>query len=324
MKNHTTTLLDRSNADSTRPANGSSRSPDISGIPDDDSQGTGKYVVFESTADDLHADDSDALSDIYLLNLGAGTIELISVNSDEVKGDNDSHAPRVSNNGKQIVFESDAENLAGTDDSENYIDTNKVRDIFLRSFGSDPSTGEDDNTTRLSVDSNGDEVSGGTDGSRHADISADGLYIAFQSDQPTLAGNINNNETDIFIREAADPSTIMTLSLAEGDVDGANDDSTQPSISANGRYISFKSEATDLVENDTNDVADIFVRDRNSTTISLISSDNSGVQATYSSHNPAISSDGRYVSFTTLSGFDVTNDDNDRDDIYRTHNVEVR
>lgn len=326
MKSHTTTLLDVSTTDSTQPANGSSRSPDISGIPDDESQGAGKYIVFESTADDLHDKDSDSVSDIYLMNLGSDSIELISISTDEIKGDAGSHAPRVSNNGRRVVFESDAENLAGTDTFtlSNNIDTNKVRDVFLRSLGTDPASAADDDTTRLSVDANGDEVFGGTEGSRNADISADGLYIVFQSDQPTLAGNINNNKADIFIRETADPSTIMTLSLAEGDTDGADGDSTQPSISANGRYISFKSEATDLVDIDTNDVADIFVRDRNSTTISLISSDNTSIQAIYPGHHPAISSDGRYVSFTTTSSLDSIHDINEWNDIYRAHNIEVR
>lgn len=309
-------LLDVNKDHSTQPANGTSNRPNISGVPDDGNQGSGRYVVFESTADDLHSNDTDTLSDIYLIDLGSNNVELISVGYDpvtdkDVKGTDHSHAPKVSNNGYRVVFHSYAENLVSND-------TNGKSDIFIRNLGNNT-------TSRLSIDSNGHEVSGGQHGSTHADISADGTYVVFQSDQPTLDGDANNNIIDIFLRKTDDPASIMILSLAEGDTDGANNHSTHPSISEDGRYVTFESKATDLLAiNDTNgDKADIFIRERNSTTISLLSVDTDDIQGSQDNFNAAISTNGRYVSFTTLNKFG-DQDDNAFNDIYRAHNVELR
>jgi hypothetical protein len=317
MRDGTISLLDRSITNVGEAGNGNSSMPDISGIPD---TGSGKFIVFESTADDLHADDDDTISDIFLVNVTSGSVELISKSSDVnpdpnitvyLKGNDNSYRPRVSDNGNRVVFDSIATNLLDVGG-----DSNGKSDIFLRNLGNDT-------TIRLSVDANGDEVSGGTVGSTHADISADGVYVVFQSDQPTLVNDANNNITDIFVRETVDESTIEIFSLADGDADGANNDSERPSISANGRYITFESKASDLVAVDTNGVADVFVRERNSTTISLLSVDNNDTQGNLDSINAAISANGRYVSFTTNNNLD-TADGNGKADIYRAYNAEFR
>ena len=309
MRDDSIMLLDLSITKPEEAGNGNSTMPDISGIPD---TGSGKYVVFESTSSDLHAEDTDTTPDIFLINVISGTVSLVSASLDQENdpADGASSRPRVSDNGNRVVFDSVATNLVAND-------TNGKPDIFLHDVGSST-------TTRLSVDANGDEVSGGSVGSTHADISADGIYTVFQSDQPTLDGNINNNKIDIFIRETTDVSTIKTLSLADGDADGANGDSERPSISLDGRYITFESEATDLVASDTNGaVLDIFVRERNSTTISLLSIDNNNTQGNQGSINAVISANGRYISFTTSNNFD-TADGNDNTDIYRVYNAELR
>ncbi len=309
MRDDSIMLLDLSITKPGEAGNGNSSMPDISGIPD---TGSGKYVVFESTSSDLHAEDTDITPDIFLINVTSGTVSLVSASLDQENdpADGANSRPRVSDNGNRVVFDSVATNLVAND-------TNGKPDIFLHDVGSTT-------TTRLSVDANGDEVSGGSVGSTHADISADSIYTVFQSDQPTLDGNINNSKIDIFIRETTDASTIKTLSLADGDADGANGNSERPSISLDGRYITFESEATDLVTSDTNGaVLDIFVRERSSTTISLLSIDNNNTQGKQGSINAVISANGRYISFTTSNNFD-TADGNGMADIYRAYNAEFR
>jgi hypothetical protein len=303
MRDGSISLLDVSINNPNQAANGNSTRPDISGIPITDPQG--RHVVFESTATDLVSGDTNTMSDIFYVNAATGGIERVSVDSAGTEATNHSYRPRVSDDGRRVVFESVATNLVTGD-------TNGKSDIFLRNLVTDT-------TTRLSVDSNGNEVNGGPDGSINADISANGLYAVFESDQH-LDGDTNGSITDIFVRAIDVPSTAI-LSFAEGDVNGADNNSTRPSISADGRYIAFESLATDLLGagNDTNGQADVFVRDKNSSTIERVSVDNLGAQGNDASMNAAISTDGRYVSFTTREPFDTT-DFPSTYDIYRAYN----
>jgi len=298
-------LLDKSITNIGQAGNGNSYRPDISGIPD---IASGKYVVFESTAPDLHVDDTDNTSDIFLINFG-GTVELISATVDQINAptDNDSYRACVSDDGNRVVFESLATNLVAGD-------TNGKSDIFLRNLVTD-------STTRISIATDGSQATGGPVGSTHADISANGAFAVFQSDQPNLDGDANGVITDIFLRDIAATTTVI-LSFADGDINGADNDSTQPSISADGRYIAFESLATDLLGggNDTNGQADVFVRDKNSSTIERVSVDNNNAQVNGTSTTATISTDGRYVSFTSNYSFDAL-DTNGLNDIYRTYNA---
>jgi len=245
------------------------------------------------------------------MNFG-GTTQVVSkrydsVNQVYIKGNGDSYRPRVSDDGNRVVFESLATNLVTGD-------TNGKSDIFLRNLVTD-------STTRISVATDGSQATGGPDGSTHADISANGAFAVFQSDQPNLDGDANGVITDIFLRDIAAATTVI-LSFADGDLNGADDDSTQPSISGDGRYIAFESLATDLLGggNDTNGQADVFVRDKNSSTIERVSVDNNNAQVNGTSTTATISTDGRYVSFTSNYSFDAL-DTNGLNDIYRTYNA---
>lgn len=316
MRDGTIRLLDRSITNVGEAGNGYSRNPGISGIPD---TGSGKFVVFESTANDLHADDNDTTSDIFLINVSSGTVELVSVSSDidpdpnitvYEKGNFSSNRPRVSDNGNRIVFESIATNLVAND-------TNAKSDIFLRDLSNNT-------TARLSVATDGSQVTGGPDGSLNADISANGAYAAFQSDQH-LDGDTNGNTIDIFLRTIDIPSATSILSFAEDGTD-ADAASTLPSISADGRYVAFESLATTLlgvdingIGLDTNGQPDIYVRDKNSSTISRVSTDSNSAQVNGTSTTATISADANYISFTTPFAFD-TADGNGVADIYRAYN----
>jgi Tol biopolymer transport system component len=92
--------------------------------------------------------------------------------------------------------------------------------------------------------------------------------------------------------------------------------SYNPSISADGRYVAFESYATSLVAGDTNGNYDIFVRDRQAGTTSLVSKSSAGVQGNDMSQSPSISGDGRYVTFDSAADNLVAGDINGIEDIF--------
>ncbi len=115
-----------------------------------------------------------------------------------------------------------------------------------------------------------------------------------------------------------DPATEPHIISRGSTLNGAlgNADSAGQAVSADGRYVVFRSEATNLVVNDTNQEADIFVRDRQTCETTRVSVASDGTQANESSAHPSISSDGRYVVFHSKAANLVSNDTNDYEDVY--------
>ncbi|MEG3929438.1 DUF4347 domain-containing protein, partial [Microcoleus sp. T3_D1] len=111
-------------------------------------------------------------------------------------------------------------------------------------------------TTRLSLDSAAAE---GNNSSLNPRISADGRYVVFESFASNLVTGDTNSCRDIFLRDTLTNITTR-LSLDSAAAQG-NSDSTNPSISPDGRYVVFRSFASNLVTGDTNNRADIFLRD---------------------------------------------------------------
>jgi Tol biopolymer transport system component len=97
-------------------------------------------------------------------------------------------------------------------------------------------------------------------GSTETSISADGRFVAFQSSANNLVAGDTNGEVDIFVHDRSYGETTR-VSVSSGGVQG-NSYSYQPSISGNGRFVAFQSEANNLVAGDTNGEADVFVHDR--------------------------------------------------------------
>jgi RHS repeat-associated protein len=156
-------------------------------------------------------------------------------------------------------------------------------------------------TTRISVSSAGAQgngnstlsLAGGV--STAGGVSADGRFAVFESSATNLAPNDLNGRTDVFLRDLE----LGTTSLLSVNVLGlpGNGDSTWPSISDDGRFIAFASEASDLVAADANFTTDVFVRDRVAGTTTLASVSLSGTSGSGRSRNPMISADGRLVVF---------------------------
>ncbi len=220
-----------------------------------------------------------------------GDLTRVSVSSAGVQADAMSYSGEISANGRFVVFDSEAGNLV-------VDDTNGLGDVFLR----DRQLGT---TIRVSVDANGGQVGGGGD----PDISADGRFIAFDSGATTLVSGDTNGFSDIFVKDTQ-TGAVTRVTVDSSDVQ-ANNDSTSPSISGDGRYVAFVSAASNLVPNDTNGVSDVFVHDlQTGTTI------RASVNANGSSFESSISLDGRFVVFTSGATNLVADDTNEKRDVF--------
>ncbi len=175
---------------------------------------------------------------------------------------------------------------------------------------------------RISVNSSGSEADGAS--SMNA-INSDGTYVAFASLATNLVDGDSNGVKDIFVRDLSNGTTTR-VSVSDSGVQG-NGESDSPAISADGRYVAFESEASNLVSGDTNGVTDIFVYDRTLSTIERVSVKSDGTQGDDHSLHPVISDDGRYVAFQSAATNLVTGDTNGVTDIFvhdRTLNTTTR
>jgi hypothetical protein len=228
----------------------------------------------------------------------AGEFTRVSVSSSEAEGNAYSRDPDISADGRYVVFWSGANNLVAGD-------TNDWEDLFLR----DLQTGE---TTRISVSSSGTQA----DNSSYLPaISGDGRYIAFNSDATNLVSGDTNGFTDVFLHDRQTGTTTrISVSPSGAQADGISD--SYVAISSNGRYIAFRSDATNLVSGDTNGVSDVFVYDRMADMTERVSLDSNEVQGNGGSFSPSISADGRYVAFSSGASNLVSGDANARTDIF--------
>ena len=249
-------------------ANARSTSPSISA--------NGRVVAFASHASDLiEGDPPGFTTDIYVRDLDAGTIERISLALDGVSAPNgESHGPDLSADGRMIAFHSRASDIAAGDVQDNQDD------IFVH----DRATGT---TTKLTP--NADSFSHGPA------ISADGDHVAFHSRATNLVAGDVNGRDDVFVRHLQSGTTELVSVAADGG--SADGDSDSAAISANGRYVAFTSSASDLVADDGNDFVDVFVRDLETGTTTLVTRGHDGSPADEHSYNPCISDDGSIIAF---------------------------
>lgn len=129
-------------------------------------------------------------------------------------------------------------------------------------------------------------------------ISANGRYVAFASKAKNLSRIDKDDVEDVFLRDLKTNRTLL-VSRGQGKHGAAGSgDSSNPSISADGRYVAFESYANNLGPADNSTIPDIFVRDMRSGRVFLASrADGAGAAANAPSANPAITGDGRYVAF---------------------------
>ncbi len=221
----------------------------------------------------------------------------VSVNSLGKEGDRFSINPSISADGRFIAFESTATNLV-------VGETNNKSDVFVRDRLTEI-------TTRISVNSTGNQ--GSFDAFNPA-ISADGRFVAFESNSTNLVADDTNNISDIFLHDRLNGTTTR-ISVGSTGQEGDRP-SLNPSISADGRFVAFESNLTNLVAGDTNNNSDIFVHDIQTNTTTGISVDSTGNQGNIGSFNPSISADGSFVAFDSLADNLVAADTNSTRDIF--------
>lgn len=226
----------------------------------------------------------------------------------------DNPAVAVTNDVVYLAFSSEATNLAGSD-------TNRHTDIFVASV-SIANWPSQTALTRITPDS-----SNGDSWDPTIAVYNNNCYrVAFVSSAGNLVAGDSNGWSDVFVYDSCTNST-ERISLSSSGVQ-ANNLSHQPDIAANGQFVAFTSLASNLVEGDTtlcdtdydgqadDSCADIFVHDLSSDTTTRVSVSNTGLQATNSSWQAAISQSGRYISFESLANNLVKQDNNSRVDIF--------
>jgi Tol biopolymer transport system component len=168
-------------------------------------------------------------------------------------------------------------------------------------------------TARVNLAATGAQAVGGD--SIAPAMSADGRYIAYASVATNLVPGDTNGVSDIFRRD------VVTGTTTRISVDGLGGqalggDSTAPAMSADGRYITYSSSATNLVAGDANGISDIFLHDTVSGSTTRLSVDTAGQGADGASTDPAISADGLRVAFVSTASDLVAGDSNARPDIF--------
>jgi len=258
----------------------------------------GRYVAFQSGALNLVPGDTNAEMDIFVHDRQTGITERVSVDSGGNEGNGQSDPPAISADGRYVAFGSWASNLVAAD-------TNADMDVFVH----DRQTGV---TERVSVDSAGNE---GGHWSRYPAISADGRYVAFPSSASNLVVGDTNDRDDIFVHDRQTGANERVSVSSAGNEGNAYSDF--PAISADGRYVAFESQASNLVPADTNGefCIDVFVHDRQTGATDRVSVDSAGNEGGHWSRYPAISGDGRYVAFESWAWNLVPGDTNGSQDV---------
>jgi Tol biopolymer transport system component len=252
----------------------------------------GRFVAFQSDGAGLVPNDSSTNSDVFVRDRELGTTERVSVGSDgETPIGNgtefgNSLDPAISANGRFVAFMSSAQNLIpGRQIFETHV---YVRDL------------ETGTIEIVSERPDGQTTNGPA---AQPSLSGDGRYVAFVSYSEGLVPEDHNLGPDVFVRDRDTGTTEAVSVSSAGALPQWRPQSEQPSISADGRYVAFKSNAGDLVAGDDFNDYDIFVRDRVAGTTRMASVTSTGEQAYGGdSAGPSISADGRFVAFHSSAG----------------------
>lgn len=285
---------------------------------------TGRFVAFDSFAANLVSDDTNNSCDIFVhdrdpdeddvFDEGNGVTVRVSVSSAGIQGNNNSYFPSISANGRYVAFQSDAWNLVTPDG-------NWRCDIFIHDRDPDANGVYDEGnglTTRISNGVGGAQANGN---SHIPGISADGRHVAYYSNATNLVIGDTNNTWDFFVHDL-DTGITDRVSVATSGAEGDRSSEARdhpPAVSANGQFVVFDSYATNLVADDTNEYWDVFIRDRGApddngvfrsenATTTRVSVGINGAEGNYESKWPAITPDGRYVTFTSSSNSFILGD----------------
>lgn len=283
-----------------RQADGESLDPAISA--------DGRLVAFTSFATNLVADDTNERGDVFVHDLVTGATRRVSVSSLDEEGNDQSgefsyHQIAISGDGRSVVFRSRASNLVPGDD-EQCPDFTSGRPTFVNCpdvFVHDLVIGE---TSRIS---SGAGLSERSPGGGSPAVSYDGRFVAFIAalgSPPSPAIFVHDRTTGEDELVSVDSAGLRPAGFVD-----------EPAISSDGRFVAFVSSAPGFVSGDTNDAADVFVRDRLRALTIRASIGLNGEQANggdlnpaFASRSPALSADGRFVGFSSDATNLVRND----------------
>ncbi|MBL8843552.1 MAG: PD40 domain-containing protein [Planctomycetes bacterium] len=254
------------------------------GVQADDTSGfgrisaDGRYVAFSSYATNLVAVDGNGTLDVFLRDTQAQTTERISIGIGGVDANGYSYALDVSDDGRYVLFGSDASNLVAGD-------INAAYDLFL--YDRTLATTELITVSTAGVRSNGTTIIG-------ASMTADGSMVVFDSNATNLVSGDANQKFDIFLRDRNAGTTVRVNRGTNGETNG---DSWDPTISTDGLAIAFESRAKNLSPLDPNGHADIYLHDVPTGTTTLVSLSCDGVVADLECYRARLSADGLVVGF---------------------------
>jgi len=251
-----------------------------SGDAASDISADGRFVSFSSAARNLVDGDTNGVRDVFVADRQSGDVERVSVpdgGGQTMAGNSDASA--ISANGQVVAFVSTAPNLVDGD-------TNLAADVFVRDRGAN-------STVRASVSAAGDQA-GSASQLRPGGLSADGTVVAFETNANLVPGDTAN--TDVYVRDLAAGATERISVNSAGQ--GGNAGSASPTLSADGRYVSFESSATNLDAADTGADKDVFVRDRVAGQTKLVTTSSSAIQI---SQSAALSGDGRFLALASTA-----------------------
>ncbi len=242
--------------------------------------------------------DTNFAGDVFVRDLVAGTIRCVSVTPAGVPANRGGSIPVISANGRFVAFFSNSTDLVTG--GGNFEDHVFVRDLQAGT------------TEQVDVSSSG-EPSNGFVGGFPLGISADGRFVVFDSTGTNLVPEGSGNQ-EVYLRDRKNHTTEI-VSLGRRGAFGDRG-AYGPAISGNGRYVAFTSTSTNLVRGDTNDVDDIFVRDRQSGTTKRVSLSTTGRQGDGASNSPTFSPGGRFIAFVSRATNLVAGDTNSASDVF--------
>jgi len=263
----------------------------------------GRFVAFSSSFSGIVPDDTNATRDVFVRDRLLGITQRVSVSSAGQQGNGASSYPAISADGRFVAFSSWASNLVAGD-------TNGTDDVFLR----DRARGT---TERVSVSTTGQQADGSAWGP--VAISADGRFVAFTSAASNLVAGDTNRKNDVFVRDRLLGVTERVSLGSSGQQGSMGSFCISGAISADGRFVAFESFSPGFGGGAWSERAQVFLRDRLLGTTEVIGLSSAGElpdEPRANCFGATISSDGRFVAFTSLASNLVPGDTNGAFDVF--------
>lgn len=260
----------------------------------------GTKVVFSSISDNFAPNDTNISSggrDIFIKDLATGLTSLVSANAQGQIGNGNGDDPSWSHDGESVIFWSSASNLIPGG-------TNGVEQVYIKNI-------ETGAVRLVSVDNAGDQSNGYNN---DPSFTPDDRIITYWSDASDILPGDTNGKSDIVLYNLVSQNVTIGSSNAQGVI--GNGSSQDPLFTADGKYLTMKSNSTNFVPEASNGKYQIFVKDMATGELVLLSTNNQGVQGNDNSDDPIFSRNGQYVAFESFATNFVSGDTNGKLDIY--------